>query len=485
MVKDRRKPSANRRLVSWKEIAAYFGRDERTVKRWEKDRGLPVRRLPGARGGVYAFTDDLAQWMDQPDQHESDSGDLLFRDDQVTKPDHLELTSPDMGEASVASEAASQSLPRPTLTQKLRFSWVTLAALVAAGAVVLLMSQQRMLLAALGIQKPAETRVAETRHTRSAVAQDLYLQGRYYWNKRTAADLTKALGYFQQSVASDPNYALAYVGLADCYNLLREYSAMPEKEAYEKAIAAARKAVELDPSLADAHNSLAFDLFFGTLDKKDAEHEFRVALSLNPNCELAHHWYATYLVTVGRSAEALEQIEIARELNSSSRSILADKGVILYYAGRTGEATALLRQLEETEPSFISPHRYLALIKLTEGNYSEYLVEAKKVAVLSKNETDLAIVDAAAKGFQHGGASAMLTAMLDEQQKAFAKGHFSAYRVAETYSLLGQRQKALEYLDTSYERRETDLALMLIDPLLGSLRNDPSYHELAMHAGLS
>jgi len=319
----------------------------------------------------------------------------------------------------------------------------------------------------------------------SAAAQDFYLQGRFYWNKRTAADLAKALGYFQQAVASDPDYALAYVGLADCYNLLREYAAMPESEAYQKAIAAARKAVELDPSLADAHNSLAFDLFFGTLDKKNAEQEFLTALKLNPNCELAHHWYASYLMTVGRTSEALEQIEIARQLNSSSPSILADKGLILYYAGRRNEATALLRQLSETDPTFISPHRYLALINLTDANYPEYLAEARKAAALAKNETDLAILDAAAKGLQHGGTSAMLTAMLAEQQKAFTKGQLQAYRLAQTYAMLGQKQKALEYLDTSYERRETDLAGLLVDPLLWSLRDDPTYHQLAMHAGLS
>jgi tetratricopeptide (TPR) repeat protein len=366
-----------------------------------------------------------------------------------------------------------------------RYFLLAIAAVVAlAGGAIFLLGRSRVL-ESPEISKGPEARKGAARHTPSAAAQELYLQGRYYWNKRTAADLTKALGYFQQAVASDPNYALAYVGLADCYNLLREYAAMPEREAYEKAIAAARKAVELDDSLADAHNSLAFDLFFGFLDKKNAEQEFQTALKLNPNCELAHHWYASYLMTVGRSAEALEQIEIAQQLNSSSRSILADKGLILYYAGRTDEATALLRQLEETEPSFISPHRYMAVIHLTNRNYGEYLAETKKVAVLTTNETDRAIVDAAAKGWQHGGVESMLTAMLAEQQKAVSKGQLPVYRLAETYSMLGQKQKALEYLDASFERRETNLSGLLIDPLLGNLRNDPSYRELAVQAGLA
>ena len=193
------------------------------------------------------------------------------------------------------------------------------------------------------------------------------MKGRYYWSKRTPAALNLALEYFTQAIASDPDYAQAYVGLADCYNLLREYSVMPEEKAYPKAIAAARKAVALDSSLAEAHNSLAFDLFYGSLDAAGAEREFQRALSLDPNCQLAHHWYATYLMTVGRSREALEQIEIAQQLNSSSTSILADKGLILYYAGRTDEAIALLKQIRETDPSFLSTHRYLALIDLTDG----------------------------------------------------------------------------------------------------------------------
>jgi len=480
MLEDRRKSGPNRRLDSWKEIASYFGRDERTLKRWEKDRGLPVRRLPGARGGVYAFTDDLAQWMSHHNRGLPESGEHVSpQPANPTAHEHAPEPAVAQSKPSIETTALPPISKKPSRTQ---MAW-----LLAAGLLVLLVALL------VGDQKrgresnpsaSAHSQPAASKHVPAPAAQDSYLQGRYYWNKRTPDDLKRALRYFEQAVAQDPDYALAYVGLADCYNLLREYAAMPEDEAYRKAIDAARRAVELDPSLAEAHNSLAFDLFFGMLKKKDAEQEFLTALKLNPNCELAHHWYATYLMTVGRSSEALQHIEIARQLNSSSRSILADKGLILFYAGHTDEAKSLLKQLEDTEPSFISPHRYLALIYLVNGKFEEYLVESKKVAVLSRNETDLVIVNAAAKGFHHGGQQGMLTAMLAEQQKAFAKGELPAFRLAETLSLLGQKQQAMAYLRTSFERHETNLSSLTVDPLLTNLHDDPSYQQLAIHVGL-
>ncbi len=326
--------------------------------------------------------------------------------------------------------------------------------------------------------------MAASRPVANSKARSLYLEGRYYWNKRTPADLQKALELFTQATVVDPNYAQAYVGLADCYNLLREYSAMPESEAYPKAMAAAQRAIELDDSLADAHNSLAFGLFYWSVDPVRAEQEFRRALALNPNCDLAHHWYATFLVTIGRTREALEQIETAQMLNASSTSILADKGLILYYAGRTEEAVALLKQIEQTEPSFLSSHRYLALINLMTANYEGYLAEAKHVAVMSKNNRELEIVNAATKGFHNGGFRNMLEAMLSEEKTLYAKGDISAVRVAETCSLLGHSQEALAYLKLARERREPGLAGLLIDPQLRGLRDDPSYRELISHVGL-
>ena len=161
-------------------------------------------------------------------------------------------------------------------------------------------------------------------------AEDFYLKGRFYWNKRTPESLNQALEAFTQAIAHDPNYSDAYVGLADCYNLLREFSAMPGNEAYFKAFAAAKKAVELDQQSSEAHASLAFVTFFGMWDAADAEKEFRRAIELDPNNAKAHHWYATFLHALNRHEEALTEIELARKLAPDSPSILADKGELLW-----------------------------------------------------------------------------------------------------------------------------------------------------------
>jgi len=325
---------------------------------------------------------------------------------------------------------------------------------------------------------------AAKRHVAKAKEQDLYLKGRYFWNKRTPADLNRARDYFTQAIAIDSEYAEAYVGLADCYNLLREYSAMPESEAYPRAIAAAKKAIELDGSLAEAHTSLAFDTFYWSFDAAGAEREFRRALELNPNYELAHHWYATFLMALGRNREALEQIEIAQQLDSSSTSVLADKGLILYYAGRSEEAVALLKQVAETEPSFLSTHRYLAMIDLNSRNFREYLAEAKKAALLSGSHTELAIVEAGEKGLHAGGPRNMLQAILGEEKKLYSDGRISAYRLAETSALLGDKQGAITYLRAAHDRHDLALAGMLADPPFIPLHGDPSYRDLVSQVGL-
>lgn len=490
MVEERRKRAPNRRLDSWKEIAAFFGKDERTVKRWEKERGLPVLRLPGARGGVYAFSDDLSRWMEAPKLANSSSANGNQGDRDVafaasgsvgTQQGSVAVLELVVASEATLARAGSESM-RPVPKAWLPPSSVAFL-LVAIAAIAGLLYQKRMTVSRNPL-KVAAVAKSVTHHQPSPQALDLYLKGRYYWNKRTPAALNQARDYFMQAIATDPDYAQAYVGLADCFNLLREYSVMPEDEAYAKATSAARKAVELDDSLADAHNSLAFDLFYGSLDATGAEREFRRALSLDPNCELAHHWYATYLMTLGRNQEALQQIEIAQQLNSSSTSILADKGLILYSAGRTDEAMVLLKQISQTDPSFLSTHRYLALIGLTTGKYDEYLAEARKAALLSKSDTELSIVDAAAKGLQSGGPRGMLEAMFSQEKTLYAKSAISAYRLAETASLLGEKQEAMDYLRTAHARHDSSLSKLLVDPELRTLRNDPSYRELISQLGL-
>src|ERR1039457_5518814 len=169
---------------------------------------------------------------------------------------------------------------------------------------------------------------------------------------------------------------------------------MPPEEAYPRALAAAKKAVELDGSSAEAHTSLAFATFYGSFDAAEAEREFRRALALNPNDARAHHWYATFLYTEGRYSEALGQIEIAQQLDPASNAIVADKGLILLYAGPREQGVALLKQLESTEPAFLSTYSYLQSAALMDKDYPAYLEARAKAARLLHDQRELALVKA-------------------------------------------------------------------------------------------
>ncbi|HET6181102.1 MAG TPA: winged helix-turn-helix domain-containing protein [Candidatus Sulfotelmatobacter sp.] len=330
-------------------------------------------------------------------------------------------------------------------------------------------------------QNIAASQISGSEHSAHDEAEQFYLKGRFYWEKRTPDGLNKALDYFTQAIVHNPNYAPAYVGLADCYNLMREYTLMPASEAYPRALAAAKKAVELDDQSSEAHASMAFALFYGMWNTPEAEREFRRAIDLNPSNAVAHHWYATYLTAVGRHSESLAEIERAQILDPASKAIVADKGALLWAAGRHDESLALLKQLETAEPDFVSPHRYLKGIYFDSGDYPSYLVEWRKEATLMKDDSTLKLVDAAEKGFTAGGRQGMLRNILVAQTRLYGLGQQSPYSLAETSSLLGNRQDALQYLKIAYEKRDESIVQLAGDPAFAKLRDDPSFKDLAAH----
>ena len=315
-------------------------------------------------------------------------------------------------------------------------------------------------------------------------AEDYYLKGRFYWNKRTPESLNQALEAFTQAIAHDPNYSDAYVGLADCYNLLREFSVMSGNEAYFKAFAAAKKAVELDQQSSEAHASLAFVTFFGMWDAADAEKEFRRALELEPNNAKAHHWYATFLHTLNRHEEALTEIDLARKLAPDSPSILADQGELLWAAGHREQALQMLKQLEIAEPDSVSPHRYLRFAYFETGDYPNYIAELKKDALLTHDAAQSSVAEAAAKGFAQGGDRGLIEAQLSEQRKLYQQEKFSPYFVAQTEARLGNTHEALKYLAIciqSHDERALDLS---VDQNFASLHGDPAFEQLLAKIGL-
>jgi tetratricopeptide (TPR) repeat protein len=266
--------------------------------------------------------------------------------------------------------------------------------------------------------------------------------------------------------------------LADCYNLLREFSVMPQNEAYMKAHAAAKRAVELDPQSSAAHTSLAFVTFWGMWDAPTAEKEFRRAVELDPNNAQAHHWYATFLHALQRHEEALAEIEMARKLDPNSSATLADKGELLLAAGQRAQGMQVLRQLETADPNFVSPHRYLRFAYFQDGDYSHYLSELRQDALLTHDAATMAQADAGQKGFAKGGASAMLKAELNVQKRLYEEGKLSAYFVAESEARLGNQREALEFLNRCIQGRDEHVFLINAAPIFASYHNDPAFQQL-------
>src|SRR5215472_1042748 len=451
--------NTDRRLDSWKEIAAFFERDERTVRRWEKENALPVHRIPGAaKGHVFAYEGELRQWLSSTQE--------AARPNQPQEPQPASQTE------------QIQPAPKPFGLRSSK-KWVAVLALTTAALIAVFPYRtiRRYAVHASATATPTAG-ISDFRKPVTSDAEDFYLKGRYYWNKRTPDDLNRAVDFFTQAIVRDPSYAKAYVGLADSYNLLREYSAMPPNEAYPRAFAAATKAVELDDFSAEAHTSLAFVTFFWRWDALGAEREFKRALALNPNNAQAHHWYASFLVSMRRFPEALTQIETARRLDPSSVAIIADKGEILHLSGQTAAGLAILKQIEAAEPSCTSAHRYLSEVSFARNDYPEYLSEWEKMAVLLHDQQELTVVKAAERGFSKSGYLGMLEGTLAAQRTLNQQGVLPAYTVAVTYAHLGKKQEALKYLQTSLDKHDSTLLYLSNEAAFEKLHSDLAYRDL-------
>jgi len=442
------------RLDSWKQIAAFFDRAERTVKRWESERGLPVHRVPGgSRSAVFAYTSELADW-------------LKGRSLELETEESAAISDPPSTATleAVPVRAASAASAVPARISVLRLAaWIV--PLTVSAALIVLFSMRRT---------GTPFKALASRHVPNAVAQDFYLKGRYFWERRTPEDLNQAIDYFTQAIVKDPSDAQAYVGLADCYNLLREFGAMPPSEAYPRALAAAQRAVELDDSSAEAHNSLAFVSFWWSWRASTAEREFKRAIELNPNLVRAHHWYATFLMGLHRNSEALDQIEQAQRLEPSSTAILADKALLLADGGRQDEAVALLTQLQSVQPSFASTHGYLGKIYGREKEYAKALPEWRRLAELRRDKDGLALADVREKGFASGGEQGMFEAQLPLQKNQVDHGSGSAFELAATYAALGRIQEALPYLQIAFDRHEEGM----LTGSIPELETEPQYQKL-------
>jgi tetratricopeptide (TPR) repeat protein len=451
-------PAENRRIDSWKEIAAFFGRDERTVKRWEKERGLPVHRLPGERGGVFAWSHELTLWLNST---------------TVANPEPIPSALPPVS-APEPSLDTKPELSAPPPPPHRRSALLSVAVLVLALIAI-------SLYAFRFLRRPTHESGSPNipaHHRPDPEAEQLYLKGRYYWSRRTEGSLNQAVDAFTQAVVHDSDYAQAYAGLAECYDIMPEFTSMPRSEAFPRAIAAARKAVALDDSLAEAHRALGFALFYWDWKVPAALGEYQRALELDPRDEEAHHWYATSLMMLGRYPEAMSEIDKAQQLNPASRSILSDQSLIRFWAGDRAPAVEKLREIEQAEPDFLSAPRYLAGLDFAEKDYRGFVDQSKHLAVLSNDPQLLTIANAAQRGLAQGGERGMLEAMRVAQQHFFDAGQSSGFELARTCALLGRKREAIASLKAAIANHDYMVLNIATDPDFALLNGDPDFEEL-------
>jgi tetratricopeptide (TPR) repeat protein len=330
---------------------------------------------------------------------------------------------------------------------------------------------------------PTEQQKLSKRQTENAEAYELYLQGRYRWNKRTDEDLKRSIDYFQQATAKDPNYALAYAGLADVYNVIAPYISRPGKDFVPLAEAAAKKAVELDDSLAEAHTALAF-VKGSKWDWPEAEREFTRAIELNPNYANAHYFYAfIYLNPMGRHEESIREMKRALELDPLSLIMNTNLAATYYYAREYDQAIAQARKTLEIDPSFVVPHGYLAWAYEQKNMYREAAEERGKVPIAFGTLSPAEVV-ALQQAYAERGAKGYWQKSL-EYLTAQSKQHYvSPVFFAADYALLGNKDKAFEWLEKAYEDRVEGLAFLKVMPAFDSLRADPRYKDLVHRVGL-
>ena len=329
---------------------------------------------------------------------------------------------------------------------------------------------------------PQEQAVLKSAKVVNPEAYEAYLKGRYFWNKRTGDSLKTAVDYFNQAIAKDPNYAAAYTGLADAYALLGDwqYAVLTPKEAFPKAKAAAIKALELDSTLSEAHNSLAFCFDAFDWDFESAAREFRRAIELNPGYATAHHWYAWHLSLMGQYDEAIAEMRKAKNLDPLSLIINSDLPELLVIAHFCDESMSQSRKTIEMDPNFALAHNQLAQVYIQKHMYDEAVAELQKAVELSKGSPTC--IANLARAYAASGKTSDAVKLLSDLKNSSNRSHSDASEIAVIYAALGDRDQALNWLEKGFEERFNPGVLSR--PGFDPLRSDPRFQDLVRRIGL-
>jgi TolB-like protein len=322
----------------------------------------------------------------------------------------------------------------------------------------------------------------QKRFTENSEAYQLYLQGRYFWSRRNEEGLKAAIRFFEKALEKDPNYALAWAGLADTYSLMGEYTNISRRELFPKQVAAVNKALEIDDRLAEAHISLAISLMLNEWDWVNSEKEFKIGIELNPNYATGRHWYAEWLLYNGNIDEAFREISLAVELDPISQGILKDKGIHFYYTRQYDEAIEIAMKTLELDANFAPVYRLLSLAYQGKGMFNKAIAENQRWGELigNKVKTDVALIQIyAAAGLKEEARKLI-------KQIEIGKLGGNDYRgMATVYAALGESDVAFDWLEKSYERREESLCALKVDHKMDSLRSDPRFNEMLKKIGLA
>ncbi|PWT96283.1 MAG: hypothetical protein C5B55_00200 [Blastocatellia bacterium] len=306
-------------------------------------------------------------------------------------------------------------------------------------------------------------------------AYRFYLKGRNAWNKRTDDGLKQAIEFFQQAINIDPNYAQAYAGLADCYNMLVVYGITQPKDGFPKAKEAATKALEIDEKLAEAHASMAFIKFRWDWDRVETEQEFQEAIKLKPTYAPAHQWYSSFLVGVERFDEAIAEAKRTAELEPLSFVASSHLGWIYYLSGQTDKSIDQCRKILEIDPTSFPARRYLGLAYEQKGMYTEAINEFQTGVKLSGSPLMLALLGHA---YAASGKKAEAQQVLSDLEQLQSQRYVSPYTVAAIYAGLGNQDEAFKWLEKAVDERDIWLMNLKVDPVFAKLHSNRRFGDL-------
>jgi Tfp pilus assembly protein PilF len=485
-------------LQGWNAIAAHLACDVRTAKRWEERRRLPVRRVRwksgDGRANVYALVSEIDLWRAEC-KMQADPDDLL----DVPEPRESESdlsgqeTAGWRSTAAVTRDHADTMHVATTTARYGRRHWRLAASLGIVGvclslATIALWGRDHR--AAARTSEPGEP--AQPSHEAAAAssggggrAEELYLHGSYLFEQRTPETLEQAKTDFEQAIAANPGYAAAYAGLAETYDLLREYSQLPSTRAYPLAKEAAERAIALDPKLPEAHAALGYEEFFWEWDAVKAEREFKTAIGLDPNCAVALHWYGAMLMHQRRFDEALAQLDRAQMLQPASAGVLASRAYTMGLNGKRDEAADTLQDILTRVPDAAPLHFILAQLSLQEPrDIPRYLDQMRRFAELSHNAEQIELIRTAEPVYQQQGETAMWRAMLERERRLHPPPEHPTYFMAQLESTLGMNDDALRDLAQLEKDHDSFMIGLDIDHMLKPLHGDPRFEQVLDRMGL-